>query len=359
MVTARAGDDLAVLDTNWNNGIQNWNFSVAEDRRGGARRLRGFLHSDRGLYRPGDTVHLRGLLRALDRQGTMAVPRKGNVHLVIEDPRGAIIEESDLPLSAFGGFHRDLTVPAEARLGDWRARATLDGYTVAERFSVEEYRARTFEVKVKPPRQHTFVGDSLAFEVEANFLYGSPLREGKLAWSLRRRPHLPRFDGWDDYVFQDYAELFDAGRWWARDEERSFSDAVGDGQVTLDDAGRARIDANDASGAVSGPQDYLFEATVTDSSGQAVTSAASLTAHEANLYLGLHPAEMVQAADMPFAVQVVAFDQQGARRKAEVELTLTRRRYDCGPGQGRRARTAPATGAAGARTSRRRPCARR
>ena len=76
MVTARAGDDLAVLDTNWNNGIQNWNFGV--DRGSPAEAssgVRGFLHSDRGLYRPGDTVHLRGLVRALDRPAAMSVPR--------------------------------------------------------------------------------------------------------------------------------------------------------------------------------------------------------------------------------------------------------------------------------------------
>ena len=95
VVTARAGDDLAVLDTNWNNGIQNWNFGVNEDRRLRQQRLRGFLHSDRGLYRPGDTVHLRGIVRALDRMGAMSVPRGGKVHLVIEDPRGATVEESD------------------------------------------------------------------------------------------------------------------------------------------------------------------------------------------------------------------------------------------------------------------------
>jgi uncharacterized protein YfaS (alpha-2-macroglobulin family) len=271
VVSARAGDDLAVLDTNWNNGIQNWNFGVTEDRRLKQQRLRGFLHSDRGLYRPGDTVHLRGIVRALDRLGAMSVPQggkdAGKVHLVIEDPRGATVEESDLPLSAFGGFHRDVALPAEARLGDWRARATLAGTTITERFSVEEYRARTFEVKVKTPKRHGFLGQPLTFEVEANFLYGSPLAGGKLDWSVRRRRHLPRFEGWEEYSFQDMAELVDDGTWWGRHEERSFSDGVADGQVTLDAAGRARIETLDVAPG-DGPQDYLFEATVTDPSGQ-------------------------------------------------------------------------------------------
>ena len=191
-------------------------------------------------------------------------------------------------MSAFGGFHRDVALPAEARLGDWRARATLAGTTITERFSVEEYRARTFEVKVKTPRRHGFLGKPLAFEVEANFLYGSPLAGGKLDWNVRRRRYLPRFEGWDEYTFQDFAKLADQGLWWARDEERSFSDGVADGQVTLDPAGRARIETKDVAPG-DGPQDYLFEATVTDSSGQAVTSGTALTAHAADLVPGPAP----------------------------------------------------------------------
>ena len=57
IITAQLADDLAVLDTNWNSGLQVWNFGVPAADRGSADvRVRGFLQSDRGLYRPGDTV---------------------------------------------------------------------------------------------------------------------------------------------------------------------------------------------------------------------------------------------------------------------------------------------------------------
>jgi hypothetical protein len=53
--------------------------------------------------------------------------------------------------------------------------------------------------------------------------------------------------------------------------------------------------------------------------------------HRSNLYLGLHPAECVQAVNMPFAIQVVGFDIEGNRRTAQAELEIVRRSYDCGP----------------------------
>jgi uncharacterized protein YfaS (alpha-2-macroglobulin family) len=98
----------------------------------------------------------------------------------------------------------------------------------------------------------------------------------------------------------------------------------------LDDAGKAAIAARDGDSDGKQPQDYLFEATVEDASGQAVTAGQTITGHVSDLYLGMHPSEFVQAVDMPFGVQVVGFDREGARRAAEVELTLTRRTYDCG-----------------------------
>jgi uncharacterized protein YfaS (alpha-2-macroglobulin family) len=332
LVTAEAGDDLAVLDTNWNNGVQIWNFALTEDTRGGAARVRGFLHSDRGLYRPGDTVHLRGLARVIDAAGTMVPPRKRKIHVTVDDPRGATLLERDLSPTAFGGFSLDLPVAAEARLGDYVVKGTLDDQTFKDRFSVEEYRPRTFEVKVKAARKSLVLGKPLRFELGASYLYGSPLGGGKLTWTVRRRLHVTRFPGWDEYVFQDFAALSDDGRWWARGEERSFSDAVADGELELDAAGKAVVVARDGAKDLGEPQDYLFEATVEDKSGQGVTVSDVVTGHAADLYLGMHPSEFVQAVGMPFGVQVVGFDPDGKRRTADAELTLTRRTYDCGAG---------------------------
>ena len=72
----KAGD-LAIVDGNWANGIQLWNFGVPEDRTGGATRIRGFIQSDRGLYRPGESVHFKGIAREI--AAACAAARAGRV----------------------------------------------------------------------------------------------------------------------------------------------------------------------------------------------------------------------------------------------------------------------------------------
>ena len=331
IVTAQTGDDLAVLDTNWSSGLQVWNFGVNEEHGGGETRVRGFLQSDRGLYRPGDTVHLRGLVRAIDLAGKMRVPaRAKKVHLVIDDPRGTTLVEEDLPLSAFGGFHRDVNLDPEARLGDYRVKGSVLGQTFSDKFSVEEYRPRSFEVKLAAGKKNLFFGQKISFKVEADYLYGAPLRGGKLKWDIRRRAHTPSFPEFEGYSFQDLVALWDEGAYWSRNEERSFSAFVQDGASDLDDKGQARVSARDDDKDLSGPQDYLVEATVTDSRGEAVSARQALVMHRTSLYLGLHSEEFVQKAGAPFAIQAVALTPEGKRRAAQgVKLTITRSRWDC------------------------------
>jgi uncharacterized protein YfaS (alpha-2-macroglobulin family) len=334
LVTAQVSDDLAVLDTAWTRGLEAWNFDMNQQRDGRELRVRGFIHSDRGLYRPGETVHMRGLVRAIDHAGRMTVPGKPGpgrtVHLVLEDPRGTTLLQTDLPVSNFGGFHHDVVVDADARLGDYKVVVTADGFTVRERFSVEEFRARSFEVAVKTAHANVFLGRKLTFDLSANYLHGSPMRAGTVKWTVRRRPHRPHFSGFDDFVFQDFVTQSDAGQWWARNEDRSFSDGVSDGELALNAQGKARITTRDEVRLAPSAQDYLFEATVEDPSGQVVAADQVVTGHRANLYLGLAPAEFVQKAGVGFPIKVVAFDAEGQRRSATARLTLTRRTYDCG-----------------------------
>jgi uncharacterized protein YfaS (alpha-2-macroglobulin family) len=277
-------------------------------------------------------VHLRGLVRVIDRAGRMAPPRTGKIHVEVRDPAGSLVREEELAASPFGGFHLDLAVDAEARLGDWVVRAEVAGQRFTDRFSVEEYRPRTFEVKVTGPGPGTRLGQPLRFALDGRYLYGSPLRAAKVTWSVRRREHLPAFADLGEYVFQDYVAQSDAGRFWARYEQRSFSEPVADGEATLDAEGRCQIIVRDDLKDAAAPQEYLLSATVTDASGQGVTAEQMVVAHRSELYLGLHPSEFVQAVDMPFGIQVVALDTEGHRHAARAQLTITRRRYDCGQG---------------------------
>src|SRR5262249_49737442 len=146
IATVEKDGDLAVVDGNWANGIQIWNFGLPEDRQGGQTKIRGFIESDRGLYRPGETVHFKGFVREIAGNRPPSVPSKKDVTIEVEDSRGQSVLDTTSTLTSFGGFTFDLDLSEEARTGDYYVSAKVANQTFRERFQVEEFRPAAFEL---------------------------------------------------------------------------------------------------------------------------------------------------------------------------------------------------------------------
>ncbi|HUS65680.1 MAG TPA: MG2 domain-containing protein [Kofleriaceae bacterium] len=324
------GEDLAAVDGNWANGIQTWNFGVAEDRGGGQTRVRGLIQSDRGIYRPGETVHFKGIAREIAIGRAASVPVGAPVEVVVTDSRGANILTKKLPLTRFGGFSFDLPVAEEAPTGDYAVVATIKKQVFRESFQVEEFRKVSFEVDVASPARHGSLGEKLLFNVSADFLFGAPVKDAKVTWEVQRRPHHLHFPRFPEYGFVDYAAR-GAYSWWYYDEESAseYTSFVSDGEAKTDARGKAAFAVRDPKSEFDGPQDYLARAVVTDESDQSVGKQVVVTAHPSEFYVGIHTQEFVQAVDMPFAVNTIALRPDGAQVGTKATMTFVRESWDC------------------------------
>jgi alpha-2-macroglobulin len=322
-VIEKAGD-TAIVDGNWSNGIQTWNFGVTEDRTGGATKIRGFIQSDRGLYRPGERVHFKGIGREISMGRPPRVPAAKKVDVEIQDSRGETVMQKAVKLSAFGGFAFDHALPADATLGDYYVRAKLGDQVFREKFSVEEFRAATFELALKSSSAQPRPGQALAFQLDAKYLFGAPVGEARVEWRLRKRDHAVQFPGYESYSF-----TADPRFWWWRYHDRDYGEHVAEGEGTTDARGRLTITARDDQKKFTGPIDYILSANVTDEADQTMGKSVIVTAHKTSLYLGLFANEYVQAVGMPFGVNLVALKPDGSRAAAKAKLTFTRTEYTC------------------------------
>ena len=326
IVVVRKAGDMAVVDGNWQNGIQIWNFGVPVERSGGRTRVRGFIQSDRGIYRPGEKVHFKGLVRETLSGRRPRVPARAFISVHVEDSRGAVIFRRRLRLSRFGGFSFDLPLGPEAALGDYHVTARLAKQTFRERFMVEEFRKVSYELEFSGHERHTRRGRKQRFFLGARYLFGAPVTEARVKWSVQRRPHSLRFARFPQYTFRDNAAR---GRyhWWRPDS--SHPQFVTEGSGVTNKGGRYGFAFADTTRGLDGPQDYLVQATVTDETDQSVSRRAVRTAHPTDLYLGLHAQELVQAVDMPFAVNTAAMAPGGKQVAARGTLSYLRERYHC------------------------------
>ena len=322
------GGDTAVLDGNWANGIQTWNFGIREDRRGGKTRIRGFIQSDRGLYRPGEKVHFKGLVREIASGRAPRIPRGTDVSVSVENSRGKQLVEKELTLTPFGGFSFDFDLPSSADLGDYHVRAEFADQVFRERFSVEEYRKLSYEVDVKAGKRHATLGDPLKVNVNARYLFGAPVGNANVRWSVQRREHTLSFNKYRQYGFSDYAgNGYDS--WWSRwNTNRSLS-FVSDGEQAADTQGKLSFTIEDNNKKHHTPQDYIVSVSVTDDSKQTIAKQTVVTGHRSDFYLGMHAQEYVQAVGKAFSVNTVALTPTGTRVATKATLTLVEQRYQC------------------------------
>jgi len=324
-VVERAGD-VAVVDGNWSNGIQTWNFGAREDRSGGASKIRGFIQSDRGLYRPGETVHFKGLAREVADGRPPRLPNTRSVAVEITDSRGQVTLSTTATLSSFGGFAFELPLGADASLGDYYVAATVNHQVFRERFSVEEFRPTTFELGLISKAAAIRPGDALAFTLDAHYLFGAPVAGAKVEWGVRKRAHVLAFEGWDAYTFSSDAHN---GWWNERGRDHDYGEMVGDGTGETDAQGKLEITAQDDAKMFTGPVDYIVSTNVSDATDQTMGKSAIVTAHQTAFYLGLHPNEFVQAVGMPFGVNLVALAPDGKRVATAAHLSFIRTVNTC------------------------------
>ncbi len=172
MIFARVGDDWAYRPVS--ETLNGWRYGMSVDL--GPDRPFGMVFTDRGIYRPGDTVHVKGIFRQEAAHGT-ETPAGRTVDLSFSGPDGEVIAKQSTPLSPFGTLSADVEVPATGRLGTYGMHATVQGsprdYPDASGdFEVAEYRPAEFKVAVESDRPSYVRGDSARWTAHG----GLPLR---------------------------------------------------------------------------------------------------------------------------------------------------------------------------------------
>lgn len=144
----------------------------------GARLL---LQSDKPLYQPGQTVHLRAMcLRPLD--GKPAEAPGAAVLFELYDPRGNRVLQERRPLSPFGLSSVDAPLSSELLLGAYRAHAQLvgdDAPSADLELEVARYVLPRFQVTLEPDRPYYGPGDRVRLQLRGRYFHGRALGGGE------------------------------------------------------------------------------------------------------------------------------------------------------------------------------------
>ncbi|HET7504292.1 MAG TPA: MG2 domain-containing protein, partial [Kofleriaceae bacterium] len=319
------GADWTMVNPTSSNGLAAWNYNVSVDSDPSPVKLRGFMHTDRGLYRPGEKVHVKGLARTTRLGAPLESPGEGKkIKVTVDGPNGKTFVETTAKTSAFGGFWFDLDLPGDARLGDYVIHARLDSGTFTRDFLVEEYRPATYEVTGKLKDARIVASGTVHGTVSANYFYGAPVRGGKLALTVHSRSRRVQFTGLDEFDFVD-GRRYDG----YRDELESAQNLVTEDSAQLDDKGNAAVAIAVGPNDVAYDADLLIDASVTAPSNEVIAKTFTVPYFHARTYFGIKLPGYFADVGKSQTIQIVAVTPDGKPASGPAKVTITRRDWNC------------------------------
>ncbi len=264
-----------------------------------------YLYADRGIYRPGEIVHLVSLVR--DRLAKAVKDRKGA--LVIRRPSGVEYQKVRFDKVADGAVAQDVILPKSAPHGRWRATLEMDGSDTPAGevdFQVEDFAPQRLDVKIDG-RAATPVAaaEVRKVDVTARFLYGATGAGLQTQGEARIRIDADPFPALKDYKWGDQKAPFDE-----KFEELGSTVTDGQGHAVLSfDAAKA--------GDTAVPLAASVTASVFEPGGRPVRESAELKIRTKPLYLGVKTASAGSGDSPTQMFDIVAVDASGRRVAAQ------------------------------------------
>lgn len=305
-VSVDDGGRFGVTSTEWQQGSEPWLVDVPQDY--SARAYVAHLYSDRPIYRPGETVNLKGVIR-VDNDADYHVPDAApeGLVLVLRDSRYEELERITPTLNEFGSFGAEFELPESADTGFYQLELLYSlgrgqRYLASSTFVVAEFRVPEFRVEVTPADTDVIDGDLIEADALATFFFGGAVAGAQVHWAALSNPGFIRSQEFPGYSFsnRDYygPSVVD-------------EPLRGEGSTVTASNGLATVSFPAALRGDEGTQRYDISVSVSDESAQVVAGSASITVHPASLYAGLMPQGYVATSGEPATINLATIDVLG------------------------------------------------
>lgn len=330
-VTAGKDGDFTFLGSNWNNGLEPWNFGLNEDFRDVTQKeyiLDAYLYTERQVYRPGDTVQFKGITRIRDKNGAVTIPDDMDVQVTVQDAEYKEIYNKTLSLNEFGTVSGELPLDKEASLGNYSMNISLMPDDQMERnykgysFYVLEYRKPEYKVEVKPEETDYFAGDTVAFDISGDYYFGAPMNGATVNWSADMSDYwFNRYtDGWYSFALED------SWCWW---NCSGSTENLTSGTGKLDSRGDLRVSFPVNLDDKATSQMITLNADITDPNNQVVSNRETVPVHKADVYVGVQMEDYAVMPGEEAGVKIVTVNPDGTPKpNTKVTVSLFSREWN-------------------------------
>ncbi len=178
--------------------------------------LQGYIYTERGVHRPGDTVHLTFVLN--DKNNP--IPANHPVTLEVTDARGKLIQrnvlkEGSLPIE--GGlyakkekdfYYFPLPTKPEAPTGTWNAKIIVGGAEYNKSLKIATIKPNRLKVDFSFEDEILKANKNNPGQVNVKWLHGAPARNLKIDINTKIQSAPSAFPKYKTYTFEDPVRTF-------------------------------------------------------------------------------------------------------------------------------------------------------
>ncbi|MEW5939061.1 MAG: Ig-like domain-containing protein, partial [Chloroflexota bacterium] len=296
---------LAFAAKYWGSGVSAGNFGIYQDYWTVPNQPFAFVFTERPIYRPGQDVFIKGILRQNDDLH-YSLPTQTEVYVIVSF-EGETVYEKTLALNEFGSFADVFHIGEEASLGSYdiivKLRKEAEVAYGYHSFRVAEYRKPEFQAIVTPNVPDVLAGDKFNFALDASYYSGGVVGGADVSWFLTAFPMdfrpLPAFSSFSfsDYDYDKYGFV----PW-------NVSTTLDEGEAVLDANGHLELSQVADLGKYANGAMVTLSCNVTDVAGNLVSGSASVHVHPSLIYAGIRSQSYVGIENLPQTFDLVVLD---------------------------------------------------
>ena len=282
------------------------------------------MFTDRSIYRPGQTIYLKGVLYATDSEKYYELKPNADLDITFRDVNGQTVATQKVRTNEYATFNTTFTAPKGVLTGNMTISAgyiTVQGQSEnsysrskvqgSVSFSVEEYKRPRFEVQLDAPAETFKLNQYVTVEGTALSYAGFPIDSASVAYRITRQPKYP-------FWF-----------WWWGPSPSTPQKEIAHGTAQTDASGKFSLTflatADESALPWYNPYfTFTLSADVTDISGETRSGKLDLNIGEKDLLLNPILAEKIDLQGKQLAIPIQTTNLSGKPVPAQGTVTISR-----------------------------------
>ena len=181
------------------------NFDVGGEKV--SKGLKGFLYGERGVWRPGDSLHMTFILE----DKLKLLPPTHPLVFELVDPKGQVTNRMVRSDSENGFYKFGTATDSDAPTGNWTARVKVGGTEFRQQVKIETVKPNRLKINLDFGVDKITAGNNnVSGSLQVNWLHGAPGRNLRAEFEVLLTKAETRFEKFPDYIFEDPSREFNS-----------------------------------------------------------------------------------------------------------------------------------------------------